>query len=60
MCLYVIIQRRLFRGRENQQLRDKEKRNKEREDELQFTDSPKVAIKTAKKTTNGEQREKHV
>lgn len=60
MCLYAIIQRRLGRARENQQLRNEEKRNREREDEPQLTDSPKVAIKTPKKTTNEEQREKDV
>lgn len=58
MCLYAIIQRRLCRGRENQQLRNEETQNKEG-DEPQFTDSPNVAIKTAKKTTNEEQREEH-
>jgi len=58
MCLYVIIQRRLWRAR-GHQLRT-EKRNKEREDDPQFTDSLKVAIKTTKKTTNEEQREQGV
>lgn len=59
MCLYVIIQRRLWRAR-GHQLRTEEKRNKEREDDPQFTDSLKVAIKTTKKTTNEEQREQGV
>jgi len=57
MCLYTIIHRRLNWARRNQQLRKEEKRI---QDNPQFTDPPKVAIKTANKTTNEEQREKDV
>ena len=58
MCLYVIIQRRLCWARRHR--RTEEKRNKEKDDDLQLNDPAKVAIKTTKKTANEEQRERDV